>query len=439
MAIIIDRRKNPKDKSIVNRQRFLNRVRARVKAAVNDVINKSREIKDTGGEEIKISAKDLYEPRFVHGAGGIRRYVLTGNEIFKKGDLVERPKKGGGDGEGGSNASNSSNGEEDAFQFTLTRAEFLDLFFEDLELPDLVKTELAQEKEVKWRRAGYTTVGSVANLSVIRSMKQAYCRRLALRGPLKQQLRELEEEYEKELDNETPSLHHPEILAALEKQIEELKRRIARVPFIDTTDIRYRTFTQEPQPITKAVMFCLMDVSGSMGEYEKDIAKRFYMLLYLFLEKSYESVDLVFIRHTTEAKEVDEEEFFYSKDTGGTIVSSALEVLKQIIAERYNRSTWNIYVAQASDGDNWDDDSSVCYKLITEEIIHLVQHFFYIQISRPDERDSDMAKMRMMGSKTLWAAYDKIKKHYNNFSMEMICGPSEIYPVFRKLFAKKPK
>ena len=105
-------------------------------------------------------------------------------------------------------------------------------------------------------------------------------------------------------------------------------------------------------------MFCLMDVSGSMDEERKDIAKRFFILLYLFLTRNYERIEVVFIRHHTIAKEVDEDEFFHSRESGGTVVSSALKLMQEIIRERYPLTEWNIYAAQASDGDNWDDDSS---------------------------------------------------------------------------------
>jgi uncharacterized sporulation protein YeaH/YhbH (DUF444 family) len=107
-------------------------------------------------------------------------------------------------------------------------------------------------------------------------------------------------------------------------------------------------------------MFCLMDVSGSMGEREKDLAKRFFMLLHLFLKRRYERLDIVFIRHTHDAQEVDEHTFFYSRQSGGTIVSTALEEMKKIVHDRYATGEWNIYAAQASDGYTQTGDASRC-------------------------------------------------------------------------------
>ena len=132
-----------------------------------------------------------------------------------------------------------------------------------------------------------------------------------------------------------------------------LQRRRKVIAYIDPVDIRFNRFEPQPLPNANAVMFCLMDVSGSMGEREKDLAKRFFVLLHLFLKRRYERTDIVFIRHTHEAQEVDEETFFYSTQSGGTVVSTALEEMRRIIEERYPSREWNIYAAQASDGDNF--------------------------------------------------------------------------------------
>lgn len=163
----------------------------------------------------------------------------------------------------------------------------------------------------------------------------------------------------------------------LKEEIAELRKKIESVPFIDTFDLRYKNYEKRPIPSSQAVMFCLMDVSGSMDQATKDIAKRFYVLLYLFLNRTYENVDVVFIRHHTQAKEVDEHEFFYSQETGGTIVSSALKLMDEIVAERYPSNEWNIYAAQASDGDNWADDSRAvknCLEQTTANLSVLLLH-----------------------------------------------------------------
>lgn len=423
MSYIIDRRLNSKNKSMVNRQRFLRRYRGHIKKAVSDAVNK-RSITDMErGEKVSIPTRDTNEPVFGNGQGGTRHRIFPGNKEFNAGDKIPRPKGGGGQGAGEGNASNQGEGMED-FSFYISKDEFLDYVFEDLALPNMVKKTLNAADELEFRRAGYTNVGTPNNLAVVKSMRAAQARRIALssssRRKLKTKLKELEEEEQKD-----PALQDSRKIQALQESIEKLNEKIKKIPFIDTFDIKYRNIVKEPVPSTKAVMFCVMDVSGSMTQQIKDMAKRFYILLYLFLQRNYERTEVVFIRHHTSAKEVDEEEFFYSRETGGTIVSSALELMAEIIEERYPTSQWNIYGAQASDGDNWDDDSPRCATLLSQKIMPLVQYFSYIEIT-PNAHQA------------LWRAYEELVHNYpNGFAMQQITSAEEIYPVFRELFARK--
>ena len=364
MSQFIDRRPNASKKSTVNRQRLLKRVKTQLKEAVSDAISK-RSITDINqGETIYIPRKDLEEPRFHHGQGGRRDRVLPGNDTFIKGDKIKRPPNQGGGGSGG-DASQSGEGEDD-FVFQLSRDEFLEIFFEDLALPDLIKKDLKAITTLKTQRAGFTTSGTPTNINVLRSMKQASARRTALGAGLRKKLKDAELALLQLTNKKTKS---KESILELETTIAKLKRRLDIIPFIDTLDLRYNHRIKIPVPTTQAVMFCLMDVSGSMDEAKKEIAKRFFILLYLFLTKNYEKISLVFIRHHTSAKAVTEEEFFYSRETGGTVVSSALELLQDMIHTHYSPSQWNIYVAQASDGDNWNADSPFCQELLTQKIM----------------------------------------------------------------------
>lgn len=419
MTQFIDRRRNAAKKSTVNRQRFLRRYKNQIKRAVSEAIGK-RSITDIDkGENVSIPAKELAEPRFHHGHGGRVERILPGNDEFLTGDRIKRPAGEGGGGSG-NQASDSGEG-EDAFVFELTREEFLDLYFEDLELPDLVKKELARITTYKTVRAGITTSGVPTNINILRSMRQATGRRMALASPYRRELRAVEEALA--LINADPN---PDLVEKVhwEQEIERLKKKISSVPFIDTIDLRYNNRIRIPAPSTQAVMFCVMDVSGSMDEPKKDIAKRFFILLYLFLTKNYKKIELVFIRHHTSAKEVTEEEFFYSRETGGTVVSSALELLNQIIETRYHPNAWNIYVAQASDGDNWNADSPYCLELLRDKIVPLLQYYAYIEIM-PRHHQS------------LWEVYEQLQALYPNFAMENIDRVADIYPVFRALFKRK--
>lgn len=419
MTQLIDRRQNAGKKSTVNRQRFLNRYKNQIKRAVSDAIGKRKITEIDKGENVTIPTRDLAEPTFAHGSGGRVERVLSGNDQFVKGDRPKRAQNETGQGTG-NEASNSGEG-EDAFVFELSREEFLDLYFEDLELPDLIKKELSRVDTFKVVRAGVTTSGIPSNINVVRSMRQATGRRIALSSAYQRRLKKAQALLTRlEADANTPA----DELQRLKDEVARLAKKITTVPFIDTLDLRYNNRIRLPAPSTQAVMFCVMDVSGSMDEPKKDIAKRFFTLLYLFLTKNYKKIELVFIRHHTSAKEVTEEEFFYSRETGGTVVSSALELLHQIIETKYPPSAWNIYVAQASDGDNWNADSPYCLELLRDKIVPLLQYFAYIEIM-PRHHQS------------LWDVYQQIKALYPNFAMENIDTPADIYPVFRALFKRK--
>lgn len=418
MTQIIDRRLNSKNKSTVNRQRFIHRFKQQIKKAVSDAINK-RSITDIeNGEKVYIPVKDLNEPTFRHGEGGQREMVHPGNQEYMTGDHVKRQSSGSG--QGGSKASNSAETDIDEFGFTLSREEFLELFFDDLALPNLTKKQLLQIQKFHPVRAGFTKTGAPNDLNVVRTMRSAMGRRIALSGGYKKKIADANAEL-KELEK-TLASDHPDIIA-LRKNIQTWQKRMVKIPFIDTFDLRFNARVQEPSPSTQAVMFCIMDVSGSMDESKKDLAKRFFILLYLFLTRNYEKIELVFIRHHTSAKEVNEEEFFYSRETGGTVVSSALEMVNDIMTNRYPVSHWNIYIAQASDGDNWNADSPHCAELLLNNIMPKAQYYAYVEIMPQVHQN-------------LWESYQSVQQACPNFAMRTVERVDEIYPVFRDLFKK---
>ena len=418
MAQLIDRRPNAKGKSTVNRQRFLRRYKKQIKKAISDQISE-RSITDIeGGESVSIPTRDIGEPTFRNDQGGVREGVFPGNKEFASGDRIKRPPGGGGGG-GGRRASDSGEGEDD-FSFEISKDEYLDMLFDDLELPNLQKNQLRRMTKSKNVRAGFTNDGVPANINIVRSLRSALSRRVAMGAEPRRMLREAEVALEAlESDPAADELR----LLQLRQEVEHLRARLKRIPFIDTFDLRFNNYVQRPEPTSQAVMFCLMDVSGSMDQDTKDIAKRFYILLYLFLSRSYRDVDVVYIRHHTQAKEVDEQEFFYSRETGGTIVSSALELTRDIIAQRYPPTDWNIYAAQASDGDNWNDDSPVCERILAKELLPQLRYYAYVEITRRDHQG-------------LWTHYENLLKTYDNFAMRQIREQQDIYPVFREFFRK---
>lgn len=427
MPNYIDRRLNPKDKSIGNRQRFLKRAREELKRAVKEQI-KSVGIADVGTERnVSMPTRGVGEPTFQpNSSTGERERVLPGNREYSPGDRLRKPQGGAG-GKGGAGLGE----DEDDFQFVLSRDEVLDLFFEDLALPDMVKLSLKETLTFKSQRAGFATSGTPNNINIGRTMRNSHGRRIALRRPKQTEIDALTAEIEAlEKKHGRPA---QERLSMLRAELEWLERRRRRVPFIDTLDIRFNRFEQQPLPNASAVMFCLMDVSASMGEREKDLAKRFFVLLHLFLKRRYERIEIVFIRHTDEAREVDEETFFYSTQSGGTMVSTALEEMLRVIEARYPPSEWNIYAAQASDGDNISGDSERCISLLSA-VMRLCQYYAYVEII--DERESEIFARTDNGT-SLWRAYRTVDGEWPNFQMTRISKPADIYPVFRKLFSKQ--
>jgi uncharacterized protein len=416
---VIDRRLSGKNKSIGNRERFLRRYKEQIKEAVRKAVG-DRSIRDIEeGADITLPKRDVNEPTFGHAPGGSRELVHPGNQEYIRGDRIQRPQGGGGGGGSGSGASPDGQG-EDEFVFRISREEFMNYFFDDLALPRMIRTQLlAEVPEWKYRRAGYVSEGSPSSLHIVRSMRTGLARRIAMGGDSRVELRRAIEQLEEAEKRGDPEKD----LQLLREEVADLRARLKRVPWLDPFDLRYRNRVREPMPTSKAVMFCLMDVSGSMDESRKDLAKRFFILLYLFLSRHYEKTEVVFIRHHTQAAEVTEDEFFHATESGGTVVSSALTLMNEIVRARYMGSEWNIYGAQASDGDNWQQDSSKCRELLDNKILPLVRYYAYVQVADEDQN--------------LWEEYTRVRDANPHFAMQKICTPSQIFPVFRDLFKKQ--
>lgn len=433
MPNFIDRRLNPKDRSLGNRQRFLKRVHDELKRSIRDQVKSDRIADVDAAHGVPVPRRGADEPSFRHSAdSGERHHVLPGNESFSAGDRIAKPQAGGGEGSG--RGPGRGEGDDD-FLFVLSRDEVLDLFFEDLELPDMVKLNLKETVSYRSHRVGFTTSGTPSNINVGRTMRNSYGRRIALGRPSEQEYLEVVGEIATLEEETNLSQQQRRRLAELRAILDGLERRRKRIAYVDPVDVRFNRFERLPMPNASAVMFCLMDVSASMGECEKDLAKRFFVLLHLFLKRRYERIDIVFIRHTDEAREVDEETFFFSKQSGGTIVSTALEEMQRIILDRYPSNIWNIYAAQASDGDNASGDSDLCAALLRDELMKLCQYYAYVEII--DERESEIFGTTDNGT-SLWRAYRTVDGAVPNFQMTRIARPADIYPVFRKLFARQP-
>lgn len=422
MTTIIDRRLNPRDKNAMNRQRFIARNKKQIKDSIRDIMKDSN-IGDIDKVVKRIKVKGTDEPVFQQNPkSGNRKYILPGNDEFVTNDKLRKPSN---ESEGMGRKAGAGPDGEDEFEFLLSYDEFMSFIFDEFELPDFVKKQLKDTKSLQLKRAGYKAFGNPAQLDLIRSAKNALGRRIGLQRPSNDYIEQLEAQLEYDKERGVSK----DILAYLEEQIEEAKRKQILIPWIDPFDVRYRNYQQVPMPVTKAVMFCLMDISASMQEREKEICKKFFLLLNLFLKRKYEKVDVVFVAHTTIAEEVSEHEFFYSKTTGGTLVSSALELTKKIIKERYNPTDWNIYVAQGSDGDNIEQDNQLCIELLQELLVY-AQYYAYIEVTPPHSP---------MYRSSLWRVYEEVTGKNKKLQAQGVNDTKEVWRVFAELFAKNKK
>ena len=426
---IIDKRTVNRDRTTENRQRFLKRIKATIKEQLPKIIG-GRSLKDIdkSGGQIKVKRKTINEPFIHHGSGGNNDHVLPGNDEFIEGDSIPKPNR-----QYGSRGTGGDDG-EDEFVVELSREEFLNSFFEDLELPDMALTELSKLKEYKRENAGFQPDGSPNHLSVERSFRQSLGRRITLRSSIDKKIEVLEKEIAILSVLAPDSLFEPEPrLSEAKVELTKLKKRRENIPLFEEMDLRYRSSIKREIPITHATMIMIMDNSGSMGEKEKTIARKFFWLLYSFLSRQYESVDMIFISHTETAREMDEEEFFNTRISGGTIVSSALDLTSEIIKERFAGKT-NIYVAQVSDGDNTDTDNGTCVEILEDEILPQVRYFAYIQVD--SYHRSAPGALYDYG---LWKSYTNVAANDSRLQPRRVFEEKDIYPVFRELLSKKTK
>ena len=419
---IIDRRKNPGSKSSDNRQKFIKRTKKEIRKSIHDTLGK-RSIKGSSdSQDVVITRKGIDEPQFNHNPqSGSRDIVLPGNKDFVEGDLLQKPKSGKGQG-GEGEASNEGIG-EDEFGFALSNDEFVNILFEDLELPHMISKENKAVERFELTRSGYTNDGNPAQMNLEKSMVNSIGRKIALKSPKLKKIKELEAELETCKDKERR--------VEIEEEIRKLRIRANAVSFVDPVDLRYNNFSKKPAPISQAVVFFVMDVSASMTEQHKDLAKRFFMLLNLFVSRKYKRVECVFIRHHILATECSEEDFFNNKENGGTMVSSAFKLAKKVIDDRYSPNEWNIYFAQASDGDNFEHDNEDLLNVIDKDILPITQYFSYIQVGQK--------RHGYYNTGNLLQEYVSLEGNHKNIITKHIEDTLDIYPVFREIFKSQGK
>jgi len=333
-----------RERSAEDRRRHKELVEESIKRNLGNIISEESIIGQSGNKKIKVPVKGIKEYSFIFGSN--RKGAATGDGDERRGDVVGDDSDGNIYGYGG--AGNIEG--EDIYETEITIEELVGYLFDDLNLPDLDRKKLSQFETVKgYRKLGYQRKGIPPRLAVRRSVvekikrKQSYKRTLA----------ELKKERGEDGDvicgdtNTCEEAGMPDAAAC---------NVIGRFTFAEE-DLRYRRLREIRKKDFNAVVICIMDVSGSMDQTKKYMARSFYFLLYQFLRHKYSNVEVVFIAHTTTAKVVNELEFFHRGESGGTYISSGYEKALEMIEQHYNPANWNIYAFHCSDGDNWIEDN----------------------------------------------------------------------------------
>jgi uncharacterized sporulation protein YeaH/YhbH (DUF444 family) len=440
--IFVDRRSTGRGKSLNNRQKLLDRIKESIRGAKPDDIGAQGV---TGGTStgkslvnpVSIARHALHEPTFHYAPHtGKRDIVLPGNDKWLRGD--EFPvDDGSGDGQGdGPGAGPGEDGEDD-FIINISRNEFFDVFFEDCELPDLQETAEKELPEAVWKPAGFQKEGNAAQLSVIRSYRNSIGRRRALTVDSRTELEQLEDEL-KVVDaelavnpiNASANARYKAIVA----RIDELRTKMGVVPLFEKVDLRYRKSEKIQVKSADAVLLMMMDISGSMDEDKKTIARKFFSLQYAFIKRRYPNTDLVFIAHTDSPEEMTEEEFFTTRKSGGTIVSTALALANSILGGRYDSDQTNIYLSYASDGDNWEvDNSKVLDELESKGLLAKLRHAVYAQVGQSFASSYTYAT----SSSTLWNVMSSVAKGNPKLHAIKIDDQEAVFPKFKEIYTKK--
>lgn len=340
MAIFRENSSGGRDRSAEDRRRHRELVEESIKKNLGNIIAEESIIGKSRDKKIKIPIRGIKEFQFVYGRN--KPGIGSGDGSEKRGDKFT------GEAQSGSGKGRAGNQEgEEIYETEITIEEVIRYLFDDLNLPDIDKKQLSQLEEKSYRKLGYQQRGIPPRLAKKRSTVEKIKRKQATKRTLNELNQEKTQKYDE--DSEENSETHVSSI-----QINGLQKN--RFPFIED-DLRYYRIKEDNKKDYNAVVLCIMDVSGSMDQTKKYLARSFYFLLYQFLQLKYSNVEVVFIAHTTTAKEVNEKEFFHRGESGGTYISSGYEKALEIISERYSPSNWNIYAFHCSDGDNWSEDN----------------------------------------------------------------------------------
>ena len=342
MAIFRDNGDNQvdHDRSIEDRRRHRQLVEKSIKENLGDILSEESIIGEGKNKKFKIPIRGIKEYQFVYGKNS--KGVATGTGEEKRGEKIGSNSPQAGNGKGG--AGNREG--EDIYETEITLEELLDYITEDLDLPNLDRKKYSEiVTQSSGKKQGYQKYGINPRLAKKKTVMSKFARKQGKKRALKE--------------------------AGLEEELE-------RFPFREE-DLRYYRVKQRPKRESNAVMIFIMDVSGSMDSSKKYLARSFFFVLSKFLRRKYNNIAFEFISHTTVSKRVNEYEFFHKAESGGTYISSGLNMALDIIKESYPPEVWNIYPVYASDGDNWTEDNERAMKAV-KDLCEVSNMFGYAEL-----------------------------------------------------------
>jgi hypothetical protein len=387
------------DRSASDRRRHKKKIEDAIKEGIHNIVSEESIIGQDGKKKINIPVRGIKEYRFIYGDNSDNKRVgsAPGEDLQRGQKVGQADSKQKGKGNKGSDEKGT-----EFYEVEITLEELAHYLFNDLELPDLAKKSIKNIVGEKYKRHGYRNDGIRPRLDKKKTAINRIKRKKAAQRRDSLEVKSVD-------------------LAQTASEEEE------RFPYHEN-DLKYRHIKKDVKEASNAVIFFLMDISGSMSQNKKFLARSFYFLLYHFINARYENCEVVFVAHDTEAYEVDEDRFFKRGNSGGTIVSSGLQMVQDIINQRYHPNSWNIYCFQCSDGDNWESDEKKTLDL-ANSIKDVSQLFGYCQIEPKEE------KLSWDPDKKLSQVYEPLVD--STFKTVEISTKSDIWPAFKKLLGKR--
>jgi uncharacterized protein len=394
------------DRSAGDRQRHREKLREAIRENIADIISEESIIGRDRDRIIKVPIRGIKEYRFVFGENNPQ--VGSGDGDTEPGQVIgSAPQEGNGAGRAGDEPG------MDYYETDVTLEELIEIMFEDLELPDMERKILRiVMSERKGKILGHVKIGNPSRRDRHQTAKNRVRGKIAAGvGGMASAI--TAEEYES---------------LPLESQVryfwkEDEQRYLLDSPMRDEF-LSFRRLVNKPKEESNAVVFCIMDTSGSMDSMKKYLARSFFFLLYNFVRRKYQNVELVFIAHHSRAKEVTEDEFFYKGESGGTLISSGYQKGLEIIYDRYHPDLWNVYAFHCSDGDNFDSDNALALKL-AQELCEVCNLFGYGEIKPLGSHYYESSMLEMFR-----------RLEADNFQSVLIERKEDIWPSFKAFLAR---